>query len=780
MNWSNVRLILAREIRDQLRDRRTLFMIAVLPLLLYPLLGMSLFQVRQFMREHSTKVLVLGATGLEEVEPALFDRGPYFSPELFSDPERSKLLEIAFLPDEPGRGGGVEPSAARQQARAAVQAGEYDAALYFPPDFADRLDTVRREMADRVEAGLRPGEKAGKAGAGPSLPGPEIIYSTATERSQLAFARLTDLVERWREAIATKNLEAGGVPVAATKPFEYEKADVADETSFRGAAVWSKILPVMLLLWALTGAFYPAVDLCAGEKERGTLETLLSSPAERSEIVVGKLLTVMAFSMVTAVLNLVAIGMTGWLILSQLPGIGVPHVASIVWLLVALVPVSALFGALCLALAAFARSSKEGQYYLMPLLLVTMPLAVLPMAPGVDLTLGNSLIPVTGVVLLLRTALEGNAWQAVQFLPPVVGVTLGCCLVAIRWAVDQFNSEKVLFRESERLDVGLWLRHLMQDRQPTPTVPAAVFCGVLILVVLFFMSFAMAKVTDFAIGAAVTQLVVVLTPALLMTVVFTSNPLQTLRLTLPKPWWTILLTVPGAVLLAVLLHPVANSLQVAVMKLYPLNESMKKALESALSNVPNVAVLLVVGALMPAICEELAYRGFVLSGLRHLGHKWRAIIYTAIFFGLTHTILQQSIIACLIGVVIGFLAVQSGSILPCMVFHFCHNSLMLLRQQITMETIEQAPLLRWLVVPAGDEGYAYRWPVVAFGAVAAAAVLYLYHRLPFEKSPEEELQESIDRAEAAGEREDDRAEDRVPAHPLGPEAAPCPAPGSEA
>ncbi len=73
MNWSNVKLILAREIRDQLRDRRTLFMIAVLPLLLYPLLGMSFFQVAQFMREHAIRVLVVGAPESAELPP--LDRG---------------------------------------------------------------------------------------------------------------------------------------------------------------------------------------------------------------------------------------------------------------------------------------------------------------------------------------------------------------------------------------------------------------------------------------------------------------------------------------------------------------------------------------------------------------------------------------------------------------------------------------------------------------------------------------------------------------------------------
>ncbi len=122
-----------------------------------------------------------------------------------------------------------------------------------------------------------------------------------------------------------------------------------------------------------------------------------------------------------------------------------------------------------------------------------MPLMMLPMSPGVELNLGNSLIPITGVMLLLRSVLEGNYWQALPYVPLVVGVTLVCCLLAIRWAVDQFNSETVLFRESERLDLGLWLRHLLRDREDTPNVGEALFCGVLILMVQFFMNVTLAR-----------------------------------------------------------------------------------------------------------------------------------------------------------------------------------------------------------------------------------------------------------------------------------------------
>src|SRR5947207_5847604 len=98
MSWRNIRLIYAREIRDQLRDRRTLFMIAVLPLLLYPLLGMSVFQLSQFLRHSEPHVVVIGAgalTGSADLPP-LFEEG-HFAPELFDDPAEAGRLHLEFV-----------------------------------------------------------------------------------------------------------------------------------------------------------------------------------------------------------------------------------------------------------------------------------------------------------------------------------------------------------------------------------------------------------------------------------------------------------------------------------------------------------------------------------------------------------------------------------------------------------------------------------------------------------------------------------------------------------
>ena len=577
-----------------------------------------------------------------------------------------------------------------------------------------------------------------------AVPSPEIIHSTANEKSELAFARLTGVLQRWSEQIGEDNLAQSGVPKLAARPFLVGSADVAD-VKHRGASLWARILPVLLLLWALTGAFYPAIDLCAGEKERGTLETLLCSPAGRTEIVLGKLLAIMLFSMITVMLNLLSMGITGWMVVAQMPGLGLPPPAAIAALAIALVPMSALFSTLCLALAAFARSTKEGQYYLMPLLCVALPLVLLPMSPSVDLTLGNSLIPVTGVVLLLRSVLEGNYWQAAQFSPVVIMVTVIACVLSIRWAVEQFNRETVLFHASERLDVGLWLRRLWSQRRPTPSVAAAAGCGTLILVVHFFVSVSVSPIggmDDFVRTVLTSQLAVIAAPVLLLTVLLSRNTRQTLLLKRP-PW----LAVPAAALLAIALNPLSNVLQSVVRQLYPISDSVRPALErmQELFHQADFSTLVLVIAVLPALCEELAFRGFILSGFRHLGHKWWAILFSALLFGLTHGVLQQSLLACLLGTILGFLAVQSGSILPGIIFHVVHNTLALANTRITPEMIPDAPPLRTLVTPIEGGGCLFAWPVALVGSLAAVLLLVWFARLQAPQSPEEELAAAIRR-----------------------------------
>src|SRR5207249_7013091 len=158
-----------------------------------------------------------------------------------------------------------------------------------------------------------------------------------------------------------------------------------------------------------------------------------------------KLLTVMSFSIATAVLNLASMLATGAFIFSQIQRMGAGHIpfdvsspplTALLWLIIALVPIAALFSALALAIAAFARSSKEGHYYLVPLLMMSLPLMMLSIIPGAELDLGFALIPLTGLLLWLRAAIEGQYLEALRFSVPVLGITALCCFSAIRWAVS--------------------------------------------------------------------------------------------------------------------------------------------------------------------------------------------------------------------------------------------------------------------------------------------------------------------------------------------------------
>ena len=746
MHWSNISLIYQREVRDQLRDRRTLFTIAVLPLLLYPLLGMSFLQIAQFNREHVSRIRVIGTNALPD-EPRLMAEAkeggePRFA-ESVCDKSESKLLKLAvepeLLPDAPDE---LKSAAQRD-----IQSGLYDAVVYFPPNFATELARFRESLASHQRTST-----SDPANVETHVPRPEVFVSMANDKSRIASQRVDRVLRRWRDGVVQQNLKQSNVPVIATEPFEVLDTDVSEEVT-RRAAIWSKILPFIVLIWALTGAFYLAIDLCAGEKERGTLETLLCSPAQRSEIVWGKLFTVMTFSMATSLLNLLSMGLTGSFIMQQLERtaagplqFGPPPLSSMCWLVLALVPISALFSALSLAVAAFARSSKEGQYYLMPLLMITLPLMMLPLLPAAQLDWGTALIPVTGVMLLLRSLIEGQYAEAFTFLPLVCGVTVGCCLLAIRWAIDQFNNESVLFRETERWSLGLWLRHLARDRGTTPSFGEAILCGVLLLLMRFFVSLKMGGAmpeswSEFARTQMVSMIAMIGTPPLLMAIMLTKSPRDTLLLRLPKP-----LTIPAALLLAVVMHPVVAAIASVVMKLYPINPELKSQLESfnTLVGQANVWSLLGVIALAPAICEELAFRGFILSGLRHAGHKWVAIFISALFFGATHPILQQSLTAFVLGLIIGYIAVQTGSLLPGVLFHLVNNSLSLLVPSLA----EQYPELRWLVTIA-DGGIAYHPAVTVAAFVAVAAMLYWFRSLPFQASAEEQLEEVRDHAPAS-------------------------------
>lgn len=729
MNWNKVALIFFRELRDQLRDRRTLFTIAILPMLLYPLMGMSFFQIIQFKKEHPTSVAILGIDNLPQGNELFVDGK--FSEE-FCPENEAKLLAFdtnfklskesfeliksdSFNSENSPESTSPDTSVIEQE----LEKNGINALVYIPSSFGQQFDAW----------------KHGKESSAPKI---VVFVNSANDKSRIAHDRIAEIISRWRSRLINTNLQNLHVSKRETEPFVIGSQEVSTPSE-RKAALWSRILPFIVLVWALTGAFYPAIDLCAGEKERGTLETLLCSPARRSEIVCGKLLTIMTFSICTSVLNLMSMGFTGLFVLKQFEGmngggsmpIGPPPFSAFGWLILILIPISALFSALSLAVASFARSSKEGQYYLMPLLMVAFPLLMLPMLPAAELDLGSSLIPVTGVILLLRALIEGRFEEVFKFGAPAIGVTICCCALAIRWAINQFNSESVLFRESERIGVGRWLRNLVRDRSALPKASDAIVCGVMLLMIRFFASLmgrmpetwgALSKMT------LVTMIGLIAAPTLLMAIMLTRNPRLSLSLKMPK-WQAI----PLAMLLAFLLHPCVIGLSQLIFALYPPTKELvamnQSIMELVRNGSPNVLAVIGVLALAPAICEELAFRGFILSGLRSSYNKWTAIFVSSLFFAAAHSILQQSLTAFVVGILIGYIAVQSRSILPCIGYHLVHNSMTFLMEKIP-QLASQFPLIKYIfsISPAG-ENIGYHWGAsVAMGGIAIMIVYWFYRQ----------------------------------------------------
>jgi sodium transport system permease protein len=688
MRWSIIKIIWARELRDQLRDRRTVFMIAVLPILLYPVAAFGFLQLAS---SYVTAPNVVGIQGRQHLPPAddwgppevasviaasaptggvetvvaataldlphhfppLFvaDGGrPRISPDYLESDREGETIVLRVL-DEPTPAA-EEPDAFRKKIdRRALDERQVDWLLVVSPDFVDKL-------------------------RGNGKPELYVLSRPNDDRSRLLEGRMRGVLNRWKKRLLEVRLRRQGLPPDFGEPFEIptERAASSGKDLFD---LLIRIFPFVLVLWSLAGALYPAVDLCAGEKERGTMETLLISPASREEIVWGKFLTIWVFSAATALLNLLSMGLTTWQF-SRLIPVEVFRPGPLLWAVLLLLPLSAFFSAVCLAVGAYARSTKEGQYYLMPLFLLTMPLIFLTLAPGVELNAFYSMVPVTGVALLLQRLMTADlpgpdVWG--YFLPVLAPMVIYSWL-ALRWAIEQFQREEVLFREAERLDVRLWLRRLLREKEPLPSGGEALFCFGLILG-LQWLSFSLAgrdlfadrNLSKFLNFVAVRYLAFVATPPLFMALLLTTRPLRGLGLC-RLPWWGW----PAPVLLAATLFPPVSALAGAFLKWFPDVEHSILHPEGAAASgahdllgrawVPGPWTFIVVVGVLPALCEELAFRGFILSGLRRRFRPWTAIFLSSFLFALYQMNVFQFVPHFVFGSVLAFLVVRTGSVLP--------------------------------------------------------------------------------------------------------------------
>ncbi len=405
MTFSATSAIFFKEMKDILRDRRTVISAVLLPILITPLMlvGIGGFAERQVaaIKEKPTNIGWIGPSngaGTREILASI--------PNVkINDLENDTAVAFEIL---------------RKKG--------FDVVVVMPDDFDERLLAVTANQ-DSV---------APKIG----------VYSDKTrEKSGFSATLVINAIDQARMVKVEQILKGYGLRQSAIRPFEFQRFNVADEekTSKSGLA---SILPYMLIIMVLSGAIYPAIDMTAGEKERGTLETLLVSAVSRTDIVLGKFLTVFSIAMITAGLQLISMAITFRNAATIAPAMVsemqfILTFQDILLLALTIMPLAVMFSASLMVIAIFAKSYREAQTYVAPIMFVVIFASMMSLFPSEPSQI-MSIIPVMNVSLLLKQSLVGQ--MAMTSLVLTMCSNLIMAIFSLYLVFRMFRKESVLFR----------------------------------------------------------------------------------------------------------------------------------------------------------------------------------------------------------------------------------------------------------------------------------------------------------------------------------------------
>ena len=392
-----------KEMKDVLRDRKTLLLMIVLPIVVVPLL----------------LNLLIGFVIKKEQEA------------------KTEVLEYVVFGDE----------SAPELAKTFEAANGFNKVTLGSPD---ELIAAIRE--DRIDFGLVIPEKTAAQLSGQEQASIVLHFDNASMGSKVE-DRVQDLVEKFNNGLTAARLAKLGVPPgqkqkSLLEPVRLRKQGTGKIREVIGDRIGGMV-PYFFIAFCFMGVVYPAIHLGAGEKERGTLETLLLAPIPRHQVVLGKFLAVFCGGIIAVLLNLASLGT--WLAIKagELRGIigtliGSIDLLDLVLLALMLIPVAAMFAALLLSISIFARNSAEASTLISPFGIVLIVPAALAMLPGVELNWFWASVPVTNVSLAMKELLKGTM-DYTMLLAIFASSTLiagGLLFFCAKW----FNRESVLFR----------------------------------------------------------------------------------------------------------------------------------------------------------------------------------------------------------------------------------------------------------------------------------------------------------------------------------------------
>lgn len=698
---SNGRLwrLCQKELRESLRDRRTLFTLVLMPILVYPLLSIALQR------------LVIGANTRSKPDPE-------FVLGVVNDETANKMREMLQEAQKVIDAGFVSPISVE---RIAEQKGNDD-----PKSKNNAVEQKKQQLEelpsfeivisdlDTLAKGLRDGHvdlviskltiESVQLDRG-AVPSHDIQseFRQNDFRSEAALAairRATQLLNDYQADLIRKRVDRN-LPVAMT----FKATGIAEKVDLSSSI--AGVIPLVLILMTITGAVYPAIDLTAGERERGTMEALIATPAPRFALLLSKYVAVVTVAVLTALANLFAT----WMTLS-FGGLGQALFGKSgfsIWMLVQILPLlvifASFFSAILLALCSFARSFKEAQAYLIPVMLLSLGPGLVTLMPNVQFTTLLGIVPLLNILMLSRDIMTGQSSLVPAFAAVFSTIIYACAMLVV--ASRLFGAEAATSGSQESWSE---LFGRPKKRQMLPDVgELAIYLAILFPV--FFVASNLGGIFELkgswalSFNATFLFLLFLILPLAYVWYRRVDIP-NTFRLSegigIGEPIFKRIARWVGYVAAVVLL---SAGLWMVAFEAYLLFESWslaaqlteedKERLKADFLAVPFWVVLLT-GALAPAIAEEFFFRGFVLSAFRSKLSGFRSVLLSSLLFGLFHVIagsvlsIEKFLPTIILGLAIGYVAIRTGSLLPGILLHALHNGLV-----FSMSRFTEQDLAKW-------------------------------------------------------------------------------------
>ena len=627
-----IKEIFKKEILDIVRDRKSIFMMIVVPILLYPIIMVLLMGImNSSINKMTSETITLGLSSAPNAEFV----------EIVDSENAIREKEDTL--------GNIEIKTNIKDYKSELEKGEIDA----------YIDNSIKDNDYKV------------------------IINSASDESGIKSDAIFDVMNKYKRKMSEREIEKHGLnSKQILEPIKYEKVDITNSAKKAGMLL-GQVIPFILIIGVLFGSIYPAIDVMAGEKERGTLETLFSLPISNMELVIGKYMAVSASAILTSLLNIISMSCTlGYFMKAEsIYNPSMMHInysvlgGAVLITVVSVILFAQVVSALAMCVCSFAKTFKEAQNYITPLMLIIMVPAYISMIPNISLSRITATIPVVNISLLIKSVISLRANMKMVSL--VLIVNLIFVLISLVLLSKIFNSEDILFGEKRNFKLIQSRSSIKEGSMP------GISDGFMVYVLAFISLIYVSPILNMKLGImgnTINQFIMALIPILVAVYIkadfkklFSIKKIKIKDIIRAAVTWFV-----GSLIMSVFV--------IILLKLFPDQMKVSEQLNEIIKSSGGLFTQIILFALVPAICEEILFRGFVLSafrdkktfGQKNEKHIVFAIVVSGILFGIMHLDFIRIIPTSILGMVMAYNVYKSKSIFTSVGIHFFNNLLSVL------------------------------------------------------------------------------------------------------